>query len=329
MARELEELTANYTSKFWMKREDGVSEPDNWTKDHPAGEDCASLGHKMGETDFWTDAFCFQEKRFKMKPSVFYGKAERRAKMYRVQVVIPSHESEDKLGISDEEYERQAELGLVDSEDEETDSSLSMKLSAQETKSKLMAIEFKELTVNYNRVEEGLRTKDTMERELEERMANYTRVREQLSFYEAFAAQSLNCNMSLTAWGGKLYVFSSDKLNWTNSRDVCVSKGADLVTITSQSEQDFLVSKVSETHWIGLNDLDTEGHWVWVNNQTLTDTRVQFWHRRQYGPREPDNWKQEDPSGENCASLGNWEGYFNKWFDQSCKEQKKFICEKN
>ena len=46
-----------------------------------------------------------------MKPSVF----ERRAEMYRVQVVIPSHESEDELGISDEEYERQAELGLVDS----------------------------------------------------------------------------------------------------------------------------------------------------------------------------------------------------------------------
>lgn len=50
-----------------------------------------------------------------MKPSVFYDKAERRAEMYRVQVVIPSHESEDELGISDEEYERQAELGLVDS----------------------------------------------------------------------------------------------------------------------------------------------------------------------------------------------------------------------
>ena len=55
-----------------------------------------------------------------MKPSVFYGKAERRAEMYRVQVVIPSHESEDELEISDEECERQAELGLVDSEDEET-----------------------------------------------------------------------------------------------------------------------------------------------------------------------------------------------------------------
>ncbi|CAM4574684.1 unnamed protein product [Leuciscus chuanchicus] len=55
-----------------------------------------------------------------MKQSVFYGKAERRAEMYRVQVVIPSHESGDELGISDEEYERQAELGLVDSEDEET-----------------------------------------------------------------------------------------------------------------------------------------------------------------------------------------------------------------
>lgn len=50
--------------RFWIKRENGVREPDNWDKEHVDGEDCASLGHPAGETDFWTDAYCFQKKRF-------------------------------------------------------------------------------------------------------------------------------------------------------------------------------------------------------------------------------------------------------------------------
>ncbi|KAL2085795.1 hypothetical protein ACEWY4_019115 [Coilia grayii] len=40
--------------------------------------------------------------------------------MPRVQLAIPSQESEDEIGISDEEFEMEAELGLADSEDEET-----------------------------------------------------------------------------------------------------------------------------------------------------------------------------------------------------------------
>ncbi|XP_051519438.1 CD209 antigen-like protein E isoform X1 [Myxocyprinus asiaticus] len=163
-----------------------------------------------------------------------------------------------------------------------------------------------------------------MMKELEELKSNYSEVTEQLLFN---AAQS--CNISLGGWIsclGKLYFFSSGKLNWSCSQDDCVSKGANLVTITSKQEQEFLVSKINMTHWIGLNDLDTEGHWVWVNNQTL-DTQVQFWFS--VGQREPDNWKEEDPLGENCASLGDHLGNYNTWFDASCKKHKRYICERN
>uniref|UniRef100_A0A8C1W3G9 C-type lectin domain-containing protein n=1 Tax=Cyprinus carpio TaxID=7962 RepID=A0A8C1W3G9_CYPCA len=146
-------------------------------------------------------------------------------------------------------------------------------------------------------------------------------------FNSFFTAQS--CNLSVDGWIAchrKLYLFNSDKLNWSSSRAFCVSKGADLVTITSLTEQDFLVSKIKQTHWIGLSDLETEGHWVWVNNQTLNETGVQFWFSE--GPTEPDNWKKQDPSGEDCASLGDSNGNFQSWFDASCKQKKKFICEK-
>lgn len=165
---------------------------------------------------------------------------------------------------------------------------------------------------------------DLMKEKFNDLTTRYKTLRDWLSYYDA-----QSCNFSVNGWTacrGKLYFFISDKLNWSSSRDACVSRGADLVTITSQSEQDFLVSKITETHWIGLNDLETEERWVWVNNQTLNETGVQFWFNK--SPTQPDNWKKEDPSGEDCASLGDRNGNIHTWFDASCKKLKMFICEK-
>ncbi|KAK3505781.1 hypothetical protein QTP70_003995 [Hemibagrus guttatus] len=113
------------------------------------------------------------------------------------------------------------------------------------------------------------------------------------------------CEKRWESLGLKCYYFSTVKLDWAQSRDFCVEKGGHLVIITSQTEQDFIVSKIGETHWIGLHDLETEGQWMWVNNQPLKETGITFWYSAPEGPNEPDNWKKEDPSGENCAALGD------------------------
>ncbi|XP_057210674.1 CD209 antigen-like protein E [Triplophysa rosa] len=185
-------------------------------------------------------------------------------------------------------------------------------------------VDFGSLTMKHNMVSMQLSIQEInntcMERECHELNAKFDRLK-------SYFNDGQSCNLSVDGWTvcrGLLY-FSAEKHNWSKSRDVCVSKGADLVTITSQNEQDFLVSKIKETHWIGLNDLETEGRWVWVNNQTLEETGVEFWFGS--GQKEPDNWKVQDPSGENCASLGDRNGNLHTWFDGSCKQQKKFICE--
>ncbi|KAB5517740.1 hypothetical protein PHYPO_G00170660 [Pangasianodon hypophthalmus] len=154
----------------------------------------------------------------------------------------------------------------------------------------------------------------------------YQQVHERLSACNA----NQNCRHCEEGWkslGLKCYNFSTNKLTWTQSRDYCVEKGGHLVIITSQTEQDFVSSQIGETHWIGLNDLETEGKWMWVNNQPLK-TGVTFWFRAPEGPREPDNWKNEDPSGENCVALGDANGNTHKWFDASCRKTKRCICEK-
>nr|XP_055075381.1 C-type lectin domain family 4 member F-like [Misgurnus anguillicaudatus] len=194
-----------------------------------------------------------------------------------------------------------------------------MQLSAQEINATIMERKLKGLMADLTTVREQLSFCKDMESELHELKAKNNKLRASL-----YDAQS--CDL-WTVCRGMIY-FSTDKRDWASSRAVCVSMGADLVTITSQKEQDFLVSKIKETHWIGLNDLETEGRWVWVNNKSLEETRVEFWHKRTSEKSEPDNWKVEDPSGENCASLGYRGGYLHNWFDNSCKELKRFICEK-
>uniref|UniRef100_A0A8C2BX58 C-type lectin domain-containing protein n=1 Tax=Cyprinus carpio TaxID=7962 RepID=A0A8C2BX58_CYPCA len=140
---------------------------------------------------------------------------------------------------------------------------------------------------------------------------------------------STGCALCAVHWihsGGKCYYFSKFKMNWTQSRDHCVTLGGHLVIINSKAEQDFITSNVKVTHWIGLNDLETEGHWVWVNNQPVNDS-VEFWIKRENGIREPDNWTKGHPDGEDCAGLGHPGGETDFWSDAFCSLEKRFVCE--
>ncbi|KAL0961975.1 hypothetical protein UPYG_G00334100 [Umbra pygmaea] len=125
--------------------------------------------------------------------------------------------------------------------------------------------------------------------------------------------------------GGKCYFFSNVLIKWTQSRDQCVSMGGHLVIINSQEEQNFLVSSIVYDHWIGLNDLETEGQWLWVDNTPLNETGVEFWYKRTNEKSEPDNWMGDNPLGENCANINvEWD---KMWVDSSCEYDARFVCE--
>ncbi|KAJ7991857.1 hypothetical protein DPEC_G00288210 [Dallia pectoralis] len=136
------------------------------------------------------------------------------------------------------------------------------------------------------------------------------------------------CELCANDWvfhGGKCYFFSTDLLNWTQSLDQCVSMDGHLVIINSQEEQTFLRSR-SEDLWIGLNDLETEGRWLWVDNTPLGQNGMNSWIEWATGVTEPDNSKDKDPSGENCASLRYHRHMFG-WVDVPCGELHAFVCE--
>ncbi|XP_065146744.1 CD209 antigen-like protein C [Paramisgurnus dabryanus] len=109
-----------------------------------------------------------------------------------------------------------------------------------------------------------------------------------------------------------IYLISSEKKSWTDSRSYCREKGADLIIINNKEEHDF-VQKISGTEyiWIGLSDSDEEGRWKWVDGSTLTTS---FWRSG-----EPNGGKTE-----NCALIRS-----SGWADFPCSNAYNYICEKN
>uniref|UniRef100_A0A673HMF8 C-type lectin domain-containing protein n=1 Tax=Sinocyclocheilus rhinocerous TaxID=307959 RepID=A0A673HMF8_9TELE len=102
--------------------------------------------------------------------------------------------------------------------------------------------------------------------------------------------------------------------SWTESRQDCKDRGADLIIINNREEQVseiYCQLSVGTFVWIGLTDSDVEGRWKWVDGSILTSG---FW-----GSGEPNGHR-----GENCVvSYASW------WYDYPCNNAFKWICEKN
>ncbi|XP_067258493.1 CD209 antigen-like [Chanodichthys erythropterus] len=64
--------------------------------------------------------------------------------------------------------------------------------------------------------------------------------------------------------------FISDELkSWSDSRQYCRDRGADLVIIDTEVKQRYISSFIKASVWIGLNDIENEGDMKWVDNSPL------------------------------------------------------------
>uniref|UniRef100_A0A8C1RIW6 C-type lectin domain-containing protein n=1 Tax=Cyprinus carpio TaxID=7962 RepID=A0A8C1RIW6_CYPCA len=104
---------------------------------------------------------------------------------------------------------------------------------------------------------------------------------------------------------------SSELKSWSDSRQYCRERGADLVIINT--EEKHISSFISESVWIGLSDRENEGIMKWVDNS-------KFWATGQ-----PDNYQG---GNEDCIELMPSHPILENWNDRPCFEKKKGICEK-
>ncbi|XP_058240762.1 C-type lectin domain family 4 member E-like isoform X2 [Hemibagrus wyckioides] len=118
-------------------------------------------------------------------------------------------------------------------------------------------------------------------------------------------------------FSSSVHSISNESMTWTESRQDCRGRGADLVIINNKEEQEFISKLLGiRKAWIGLNDRDKEEEWKWVDDTRLS---TGYW-----GRGEP-NSKAGD---EDCVLTGDRSDPVWNWADYPCDDKFIWICEK-
>uniref|UniRef100_A0A8C1YS11 Zmp:0000000924 n=1 Tax=Cyprinus carpio TaxID=7962 RepID=A0A8C1YS11_CYPCA len=116
------------------------------------------------------------------------------------------------------------------------------------------------------------------------------------------------------------YYMSNETKNWTESRQDCLKKGADLIIINNSTEH------VSERYcvefWIGVTDIDVEDRWKWVDGSNLTSGSSEHLIG---GIKEPGGGTTENCAVTYLKDHPNLLG----WHDVKCNDAYQGICEKS
>ncbi|XP_059206529.1 lactose-binding lectin l-2-like [Centropristis striata] len=125
-----------------------------------------------------------------------------------------------------------------------------------------------------------------------------------------------NCPMFWYSFNGRCYKYVATDMTWADAELHCLSQRANLVSIHSQGEQNFVKSLVKNFDhaegytWIGITDIHKEGSWMWSDGSVVNFV---FWH-----PTQPDN----TAGNEHCAHLNS--GIY--WNDRLCAEALPSVC---
>uniref|UniRef100_A0A3Q1FG15 C-type lectin domain-containing protein n=1 Tax=Acanthochromis polyacanthus TaxID=80966 RepID=A0A3Q1FG15_9TELE len=129
--------------------------------------------------------------------------------------------------------------------------------------------------------------------------------------------QRRGCPTSWYSFNGRCYKYISSPKTWFGAQVHCASQGANLVSIHTSHEQNFVTALISSFDysarptWIGFSDTSQEGRWTWSDGASVNYV---FWTAGQ-------------PNGgtrENCGVI-NWGSSFS-WSDLSCSYSYPSVC---
>ncbi|CAK6949580.1 lactose-binding lectin l-2-like [Scomber scombrus] len=127
-----------------------------------------------------------------------------------------------------------------------------------------------------------------------------------------------NCPPFWFTFNNRCYKYVSTLMNWADAELYCVSEKANLVSIHSQEEHDFVKSLINNFDhaegftWIGLSDTHKEGGWMWSDGCAVDFV---FWDAQQ---------PNDEGEKENCVH--NNHGEDRKWNDFECSFTYPSVC---
>ncbi|XP_022054010.2 lactose-binding lectin l-2-like [Acanthochromis polyacanthus] len=130
--------------------------------------------------------------------------------------------------------------------------------------------------------------------------------------------QRSNCSTFWSSFNSRCYKYIATPMTWLDAELHCVSQGANLVSIHSVDEHNFVNSLIKNFDsaqnltWIGLTDIHKEGAWMWSDG---TKVNFIFW-----STDEPNNSGEQEHCGHtNHAAEFKWNDYF-------CSLSFPFVC---
>ncbi|XP_065670479.1 uncharacterized protein LOC100203426 isoform X28 [Hydra vulgaris] len=117
-------------------------------------------------------------------------------------------------------------------------------------------------------------------------------------------------NLKLNSANGCYKLFETS-LGWEDAEHECEKNHSHLASLTSEDEQTMVYQvHSSKSFWIGFNDRENEGDWMWSDRTTSSYT----------------NWAERAPTngGLSCTSMIDG----GKWHDEPCGEKYKFVCKR-
>ncbi|XP_030649161.1 C-type mannose receptor 2 [Chanos chanos] len=126
------------------------------------------------------------------------------------------------------------------------------------------------------------------------------------------------CDVGWQPFQKGCYRLNPEQLDWNTAQKTCQKMDANLVSIHTLSELEFItfnLKKDIEELWIGLHDMTMQMNFEWTDRTAVTFTQ---WH-----PFEPNNFHNTQ---EDCVMMWGSEG---RWNDSPCNLTLPSICKKD
>ena len=114
----------------------------------------------------------------------------------------------------------------------------------------------------------------------------------------------------------KCYGISTETMHWPACQTYCSDRSAHMLCVRDSDQNEFIQNVSPTNAWLGYNDRNEEGTWVW---QTGCSSNFTKWF-----PNEPNNYNDDQDCGRLIKNGGSWDDCG----CTSCTGKQRCMCEK-